>query len=128
MDGKQLKTFLEQAVTVIKDFFPASSLAFIPLLYSTMVWAIKRKEDLKAEVSGLKLWLEPEMLDNKPDEFILNFFEKQPDLRQAFKTEVENRDLKSLRQYFRALYSILGIGEPFLQSLFLRNCPEETIA
>ncbi|NMC66284.1 MAG: hypothetical protein GYA53_09135 [Acidobacteria bacterium] len=118
MAGKKLETFLKQAAGVVQDFFPAGSPVFIPLLYSALVWAVKRKGDLEAEVSGLKLWLEPEIVNNKPDEFILDFFKGDPALTGTFSLELKNREIKSLRQAFRALYPVKGLEEPFLQSLF----------
>ena len=118
MEEKKLQDFLKQSAEILQDFFPADTLALIPLLYSTLIWAVKRKGNLEAEVSGLRLWLEPEVVDNKPDEFILDFFEKRPDLQKAFETEIKNRDMKSLRPAFRALYPVVGLEEPFLQGLF----------
>jgi hypothetical protein len=118
MAEKKLETFLKQAAGVVQDFFPAGSPVFIPLLYSALVWAVKRKGGLETEVSGLKLWLDPEIINNKPDEFILSFFKNHRALAETFNLELKNRDLKSLRQAFRALYPVEGLAEPFLQSLF----------
>ncbi|HNS06123.1 MAG TPA: hypothetical protein PKH53_08975 [Candidatus Saccharicenans sp.] len=118
MEEKKLQTFLKQAAEILKDFFPPDTSALIPLLYSTLIWTTKRKENLEEEVSGLRLWLEPEIVDNKPDEFILDFFEKRSDLREAFENEIKSSDMKSLRLAFRGLYPVVGLEEPFLQSLF----------
>jgi hypothetical protein len=118
VEEKKLQTFLKQSAEILKDFFPPDTSALIPLLYSTLIWMTKRKENLEEEVSGLRLWLEPEIVDNKPDEFILDFFEKRSDLREAFKNEIKSSDMKSLRLAFRGLYPVVGLEEPFLQSLF----------
>jgi len=118
VEEKKLQDFLKQSAEILQDFFPADTLALIPLLYSTLIWAVKRKENLEEEVSGLRLWLEPEIVDNKPDEFILDFFEKRQALLEAFKAEIKSRDMKSLRLAFKALYPVVGLEEPFLQSLF----------
>ncbi|HOJ27061.1 MAG TPA: hypothetical protein PLP94_07685 [Candidatus Saccharicenans sp.] len=125
MEEKKLQDFLKQSAEILQDFFPADALALIPLLYSTLIWAVKRKGNLEAEVSGLRLWLEPEVVDNKPDEFILDFFEKQQALQEAFKAEIKSRDMKSLRPAFRALYPVVGLEEPFLQSLFSEELARE---
>ncbi len=125
MEEKKLRAFLKQSAEILQDFFPADTLALIPLLYSTLIWAVKRKGNLEAEVSGLRLWLEPEVVDNKPDEFILDFFEKQQALQEAFKAEIKSRDMKSLRPAFRALYPVVGLEEPFLQSLFSEELGRE---
>lgn len=125
MEEKKLQDFLKQSAEILQDFFPADTLALIPLLYSTLIWAVKRKGNLEAEVSGLRLWLEPEVVDNKPDEFILDFFGKQQALQEAFKAEIKSRDMKSLRAAFRALYPVVGLAEPFLQSLFSEELARE---
>jgi len=125
VEEKKLQDFLKQSAEILQDFFPADALALIPLLYSTLIWAVKRKGNLEAEVSGLRLWLEPEVVDNKPDEFILDFFEKQQALQEAFKAEIKSRDMKSLRPAFRALYPVVGLEEPFLQSLFSEELGRE---
>jgi len=125
VEEKKLQAFLKQSAEILQDFFPADALALIPLLYSTLIWAVKRKGNLEAEVSGLRLWLEPEVVDNKPDEFILDFFEKQQALQEAFKAEIKSRDMKSLRPAFRALYPVVGLEEPFLQSLFSEELARE---
>ena len=125
MEEKKLQDFLKQSAEILQDFFPADALALIPLLYSTLIWAVKRKGNLEAEVSGLRLWLEPEVVDNKPDEFILDFFEKRQALQEAFKAEIKSRDMKSLRPAFRALYPVVGLEEPFLQSLFSEELARE---
>jgi len=125
VEEKKLQDFLKQSAEILQDFFPADTLALIPLLYSTLIWAVKRKENLEEEVSGLRLWLEPEIVDNKPDEFILDFFEKQQALQEAFKAEIKSRDMKSLRPAFRALYPVVGLEEPFLQSLFSEELARE---
>jgi len=125
VEEKKLQAFLKQSAEILQDFFPADALALIPLLYSTLIWAVKRKGNLEAEVSGLRLWLEPEVVDNKPDEFILDFFEKRQALQEAFKAEIKSRDMKSLRPAFRALYPVVGLEEPFLQSLFSEELARE---
>ncbi len=125
MEEKKLQDFLKQSAEILQDFFPADTLALIPLLYSTLIWAVKRKGNLEAEVSGLRLWLEPEVVDNKPDEFILDFFEKRQALQEAFKAEIKSCDMKSLRPAFRALYPVVGLEEPFLQSLFSEELARE---
>jgi hypothetical protein len=125
VEEKKLQDFLKQSAEILQDFFPADTLALIPLLYSTLIWAVKRKGNLEAEVSGLRLWLEPEVVDNKPDEFILDFFEKRQALQEAFKAEIKSCDMKSLRPAFRALYPVVGLEEPFLQSLFSEELARE---
>ncbi|MCR4395649.1 MAG: hypothetical protein NUW07_02825 [Candidatus Saccharicenans sp.] len=124
MKEKKLLSFLRQAREILSDFFPAGSVALLPLLLASLTWAVNRRSEIKSRLLGLKVWLEPETLQNKPAEFILDFFAASPELKTAFASEINSQNLKALRPAFRALYPILGLQDPFLERLFseeLRN-------
>lgn len=121
MEEKKLASFLQQAAKVLSDFLPLNSLAFFPLLYSTLVWALNQAAQVKAKILELEVWLEPDILMNKPEEFILSFFTSNPALKNTYAEELSRRDLKSLRRAFRVLYPLLGLEDPFLQKLFSRE-------
>ncbi|MGQ9800489.1 MAG: hypothetical protein ACUVRL_02315 [Candidatus Saccharicenans sp.] len=118
MEEKKLLSFLRQAREILSDFFPTGSGVLLPLLFASLTWAINRRSKIKDRLLGLKVWLEPETLRNKPAEFILDFFVASPELKTAWAEEINNRDLKTLRPAFRALYPILGLQDPFLEKLF----------
>ncbi|MBC7362711.1 MAG: hypothetical protein H5U06_10605 [Candidatus Aminicenantes bacterium] len=118
MEEKKLVSFLQQTVKILEDFFPVNSSALFPLLNSTLIWALTRAGQIKAKVLELEVWLEPEILENKPDEFVFNFFESNPQLKKAYAEELSRKELKALRKAFRVLYPVIGLEDPFLEKLF----------
>ncbi|MBC7350584.1 MAG: hypothetical protein H5U05_11530 [Candidatus Aminicenantes bacterium] len=118
MEEKKLLSFLRQSREILSDFFPAGSVALLPLLLASLTWAVNRRGEIKNRLLGLKVWLEPESLKNKPAEFVLDFFAASPELKAAWADEINTGDLKTLRPAFRALYPILGLQDPFLEGLF----------
>jgi len=118
MDEKKLLAFLKQSREILGDFFPADSLALLPVLFSSLVWAVTRRGEVKKKILEMKVWLEPDILRNKPAEFVLDFFKSSPELRSVYEQEIAAGDLRSLRPAFRALYPVLGLQDPFLQKLF----------
>lgn len=118
MDEKKLVAFLKQSREILVDFFPAGSLALLPVIFSSLVWAVTRRGEVKKKILEVKAWLEPETLKNKPVEFVLDFFESRPELKAAYEEEIKNRDFRALRPAFRALYPVLGLQDPFLEKLF----------
>lgn len=118
MDEKKLVAFLKQSREILGDFFTAGSLALLPVMFSSLVWAVNRQGEIKKKILEVKVWLEPETLKNKPAEFVLDFFENNPELRVVYEEEIRNRDFRVLRPAFRALYPALGLKDPFLEKLF----------
>jgi hypothetical protein len=118
MEEKKLISFLQQTVKILSDFFPVNSLALFPLVYSSLIWALNRKAQINAKVLELEVWLDPDILKNKPDEFVLNFFESRPDLRHAYAEELSGKDLKNLKAAFKFLYPVVELEDPFLEKLF----------
>lgn len=118
MDEKKLVAFLKQSRKILGDFFPAGSLALLPVVFSSLVWAVSRRGEIKKKILEAKVWLEPETLKNKPADFVLDFFANSPGLKAAYEEEIRNRDFRVLRPAFRALYPVLGLQDPFLEKLF----------
>jgi hypothetical protein len=118
MEEKELISFLKQAKSVIQDFFPEDSIALVPVIFSSLIWSLNRRQAIKSQILEMRIWLEPGTLKNKPAEFILDFFESIPDLKSAYAEELAGHDLRALRAAFRALYPILGLENPFLEKLF----------
>lgn len=119
MDEKKIQTFFKQAADILKDFLPGGAAVSGPLLYAVAVWALGKQISCREKIAGLKVWLLPEILVNKPDDFIINFFKTDERLRQAYREELSSQDLKTLRREFTILYPVLGLQEPFLEALFL---------
>ncbi|MCX8160938.1 MAG: hypothetical protein N3G18_08410 [Candidatus Saccharicenans sp.] len=118
MDEKKLVAFLRQSRDILSDFFPAASLALLPVIFSSLVWAATRRGEVKKKIMEMKVWLEAETLKNKPAEFVLDFFVARPELKAVYEEQISNRDLRTLRPAFRALYPVLGLQDPFLEKLF----------
>jgi len=118
VEEKKLASFLKQSLAVLKDFFPLGSVALVPVVYSSLLWALNRKAELNQKIQETRVWLLPESLKNKPDDFVLDFFQRNQELAADFAGQIEKKDLKRLRPAFKALYPILGLEDPFLEKLF----------
>jgi hypothetical protein len=88
------------------------------VLYSICVWAVRRIFDLKERVLAWQVWLEPGMVESKPDAFIMNFFERTEGVREAFAEEVRGKDMAALRKAFAGIYPVCGLEDAFLLALF----------
>jgi hypothetical protein len=118
MDKKRAEHILDQGVKVLAEFLPLKTYIYFPVLYSICVWAVRRIFDLKERVLAWQVWLEPGMVESKPDAFILNFFERTEGVREAFAEEVRVKDMAALRKAFAGLYPVCGLEDAFLLALF----------
>ncbi len=118
MEDKVLIDYLRQAKKILSDFFPAEATALLPVLFASFIWAVNGRAEVRRKILDLKVWLEPGMIENKPDDFILNFYKSRPELLVAYEEEVKRHDLKALRSAFKRLYPVIGLEDPFLQALF----------
>ena len=118
MDKKRAEHVLDNGVKVLAEFLPLKTYLYFPVLYSICVWAVRRIFDLKERVLAWQVWLEPGMVESKPDAFILNFFERTEGVREAFADEVRAKDMATLRKAFAGLYPVCGLEDAFLLALF----------
>jgi len=118
MKVSSVEKVLERGVQLVSEFFPLKTYLYFPVLYSTCLWAIRRREEWKGEIFSWQVWLNPDAVEVKPDEFVLNFFESHPGLQKAYKEEIKAKDFKTLRATSRALYPVIGLEDPFLEALF----------
>jgi len=118
MDKKRAEHVLDNGVKVLAEFLPMKTYLYFPVLYSICVWAVRRIFDLKERVLAWQVWLEPGMVESKPDAFILNFFERTEGVREAFAEEVRVKDMAALRKAFAGLYPVCGLEDAFLLALF----------
>ena len=118
MDKKRAEHVLDNGVKVLAEFLPLKTYLYFPVLYSICVWAVRRIFDLKERVLAWQVWLEPGMVESKPDTFILNFFERNEGVREAFTSEVRAKDMAALRKAFAGLYPVCGLEDAFLLALF----------
>ena len=118
MDKKRAEHILDNGVKVLAEFLPMKTYLYFPVLYSICVWAVRRIFDLKERVLAWQVWLEPGMVESKPDAFILNFFERTEGVRETFAEEVRVNDMPVLRKAFAGLYPVCGLEDAFLLALF----------
>jgi hypothetical protein len=118
MDKKRAEHILDQGVKVLADILPLKSYLYFPLLYSICVWAARRIFDLRERVFAWQVWIEPGMVETKPEGFILHFFQSHEGLRGAYAAELAGKDMTSLNKAFMSLYPVCGLEDAFLLALF----------
>ncbi|MFP4082126.1 MAG: hypothetical protein ACLFVG_05115 [Candidatus Aminicenantes bacterium] len=121
MKKPQVEDIIKDAVAFLSEFFPQKTYLFFPLLTAFFVWALRSAKDWQKKILSWQVWLEPEYLEAKPDEFVLDFFRSHRALQKAYQHEIDTREMASLRKAFRRLYPILGLEDPFLSALFDRE-------
>jgi len=118
MGKKDVEAALGRGVDILNEFLPLKSWLYFPVLYSACVWAVRRVFDYQERILAWQVWLDPEFVRTKPDEFVLHFFSGHESLSKAYADEIGRRDLRVLRAAFPALYPIFGLEDAFLTALF----------
>ncbi len=118
MEKSPVERAIEGGLSLVSRIFPLQTYLYIPLLQAAFLWAARRRKEWKEKIFSWKVWLDPQRLQDKPDEFVLDFFTAAPALNMAYRAEIESRNLSALREAFVRLYPLLGLEEPFLVALF----------
>jgi hypothetical protein len=118
MSKKGVEAALARGVEVLNGFLPLKSWLCFPVLYSACVWAVRRVFDYQERILAWQVWLDPEFVRTKPDEFVLHFFAGHEELSKAYSDELARGDLRTLRAAFPALYPMFGLEDSFLKALF----------
>jgi hypothetical protein len=118
MNKKGVEAALGRGVEILDGFLPLKSWLYFPVLYAACVWAVRRVFDLRDRILAWQVWLDPEFVRTKPDEFVLHFFSGHEALSKAYSDELGRGDLRTLRAAFPALYPIFGLEDAFLKALF----------
>jgi hypothetical protein len=118
MTDKSVEKIVTGAVRVLREFFPKSTHLYFPLLSAALVWAIRKPEEWEESILSWQVWPDPDYIETKPNDFILDFFSSRPMLKKAFAKEMRNGDWEALRAAFSRLYPIFGLDDPFLSALF----------
>lgn len=121
MESPSLDKIVDKGISFLSEFFPKSTSLYFPLLSATLVWAIKGTKEWKEKVLSWKVWAEPEPIQAKPDEFVLEFFRRHPGLSQSYQVEIQKNEIEPLREAFSSLYPILALEDPFLEALFAQE-------
>jgi hypothetical protein len=118
MKKTSVEKIAEKGISFLSKILPLKSYLHFPLLSSALFWGIRRIVQWKKEILSWQVYLDPERIEVKPDEYVLNFFEKYPALNKIYETEIKSKDMEMLRKAFHGLYPILGLEDPFLSALF----------
>ncbi len=118
MSKKDVEAALGRGVEILDEFLPLKSWLYFPVLYSACVWAVRRVFDYRDRILAWQVWLDPEFVRTKPDEFVLHFFSGDEALGRQYADELARGDLRTLRAAFPALYPIFGLEDAFLKGLF----------
>lgn len=121
MSKKDIESALARGVGILNEFLPLRATLYFPILYSACVWAVRRVFDYRERIFAWQVWLDPEEVRTKPDEFILHFFSTHEALGRAYAGEIAGRDMKALRAAFPALYPVCGLEDAFLKALFKKE-------
>jgi hypothetical protein len=118
MDKKRAEHVLDSGVKILADIMPLKTYLYFPLLYSICVWAVRRIFDLRERVFAWQVWLDPGVIETKPETFVLNFFQGHLGIREAYSAELAAKDMAALNTAFKALYPVCGLEDAFLLALF----------
>jgi hypothetical protein len=118
MNKSSVEKVVKNGLLLLSEFFPQKNYLYFPLLSAFFVWALRSTKEWKEKIFSWRVWLEPGFVEAKPDEFVLDFFEREEALEKVYKEEIKKGELKALRKAFSRLYPILGLEDPFLSALF----------
>jgi hypothetical protein len=118
MKKVKIEDQIENALKILAEFVPEKLGLYFPILSSALIWLVNRHEDWEKSIYSWQVWPDPDFLKNKPDEFVLDFFNQKDSLKEYFEREIEARDMDFLRNAFHSLYPIYGLKDPFLNAFF----------
>jgi hypothetical protein len=121
MSKKDIENALARGVEVLNEFLPTRTALYFPILYSACVWAVRRVFDYRERILSWQIWLDPEAVLTKPDDFIVHFFSANETLRRVYAGELAAGDGKALKAAFPALYAVYGLEDAFLKGLFKKE-------
>jgi hypothetical protein len=121
MSKKDIESALARGVEILNEFLPAQTALYVPILYSACVWAVRRVFDYRERILSWQVWLDPEAVLTKPDEFIVHFFSAHETLSRVYAAELAAGNVKALRAAFPALYPVCGLEDAFLKALLKKE-------
>lgn len=121
MSKKDVESALARGADILNEFLPVKTYLFFPILYAACVWAVRRVFDYRERIFSWQVWLDPDSVQTKPDEFIFHFFATHEALSRVYAAELDGRDMKALRAAFPALYPVCGLEDAFLKALFKKE-------
>ena len=89
MNTTSLQKIVEDGIRFLSEIFSIKSYLYFPLLYASSVWAARRIDEWKENIFLWKVWIEPDIVNVKPDEFVLKFFKNNKSLNEAFFEKIQ---------------------------------------
>src|SRR5665647_2112395 len=99
MAKKDIEAALARGVEILEAFLPLKSWLLFPVLYSACVWAARRVFDYRERILAWQVWLDPDFVRTKPDEFILAFFCGNEALGREYADEIAPVSYTHLRAH-----------------------------
>ena len=121
MKPTSLEKQIENVASLLMEFFPKKTYLYFPLISAAISWAADRAQNWKERIFSYQVWPDPGIIEGKPDKYVFSFFKGHPGLKEFYAEELEAGDKKKLRTAFARLYPVLGLEDPFLSALFLRE-------
>ena len=121
MEKKSFEKTIKDGVRLLEKYLPQKTYLYFPLLSAAIIWALRRSNEWKKKIFAWEVWIDPEPVKEKPDRFVINFFENHPSLSKVYADELEKDDMRSLRKAFDCLYPVVGLEDPFLSALFQKE-------
>ena len=121
MNTAKLEKTVKNTLHILFEIIPQRTNLYLPLISAAVIWVVRRAAEWKENIFSWKVWADPDYIKEKPDEFILDFFQNNPELRRMYEKEIVLKEMSLLRDEFACLYPILGLQDPFLSALFLHE-------
>lgn len=118
MAEPKIEKIVEGAVRLLEEILPENTTLYFPLLSATFTWIVRKEKEWKTKILEWQIWPDPDIVETKSDDFMLNFYSSHSELNEYFRTALEKKDYKKLRQNFSFLYPLFGLEDPFLTALF----------
>lgn len=115
---KPVEKVIKNAIKLLREIYPQSTYLYFPLLSTALIWAVRRPKEWEESILSWQVWPDPDYIEAKPNDFVLEFFSSRPLLQNAYSEEIQHKDWKALRTAFIRLYPIFGLEDPFLSALF----------
>ncbi|MCK7541402.1 MAG: hypothetical protein MZV63_66195 [Marinilabiliales bacterium] len=108
----------DRAVESLNGSCRSSPGSSFPSSIRACVWAVRRVFDFRERILAWQVWLDPDFVRTKPDEFVLAFFCGHEAVGREYADEIARGDMRALRAAFPALYPVFGLEDAFLKALF----------
>ena len=121
MKSASLEKQIENVASLLMEVFPKKTYLYFPLISAAINLAADRAQNWKERIFSYQVWPDPGIIEEKPDKYVFSFFKGHPGLKKFYTEQLKAGDKKKLRTAFAKLYPVIGLEDPFLYALFLRE-------